>query len=279
MRLSLPVERLLLIAGACTSLALACQPAVQIDAVVTARSCTDDARTMKMEFLSNTPVHNFIFQGGSANVLGIPAIQPNGNNTGDTFVITDLANIKNNDKVSVEFKCAVDVHNPMVMQLANVAFIKEPTNLNPTLPDCADSQTPLYVSLWESSPLPGSMPSSPASSLSLEVSDPNPLPITLLRLELAHIPVALDPSLLSEDNPALNALPWQSVIAGGALLDPAGPPLTTQFPNVMADGAVLCRFVSVYDGNEVSGIMQANLSAPLAAKLSTWGGVKSLFRD
>jgi hypothetical protein len=279
MRLSLSFERLLLLAGACTSLALACQPAVQIDAVVTARSCTDDAQTMKMEFLSNTPVHNFIFEGGSANVLGIPAIQPNGNNTGDTFVITDLANVKKSDKVSVEFKCAVDVHNPMVMQLANVTFFKDPSNLNPTVPDCAVAQTPTFTILWESQPLPGSMASSPASSLSLEVSDPNPLPITLLQLELAHIPVALDPSLLSEDNPVLSALPWQSVIAGGALLDPAGPPVSSQFPNVMADGAVLCRFISVYDGNEVSGIMQANLSAPLAAKLSTWGGVKSLFRD
>lgn len=103
--------------------------------------------------------------------------------------------------------------------------------------------------------------------------------MTLLKLDLAHIPTALDPSLLSEDNPVLNALPWQSVIAGGALLDPAGPPLSTQFPDVMADGAVLCRFDSVYDGNEVSGIIQADLATPLATKLSTWGGVKSLFRN
>lgn len=155
MRLSLSVERLLLIAGACASLALACQPAIQVEALVTARSCTDDARTMKMEFLSNTPVHNFFYISGSANVLGIPAIQPNGNNTGDTFVITDLAaNVKKSDKVSVEFKFAFDVHNPEVMQLSNVTFFKETSDLNPTVPDCAASQTPLFEILWESGPLP-----------------------------------------------------------------------------------------------------------------------------
>ena len=282
MRLSLSLERLLLTAGACGVLALGCAPAIQIDAVVTGKSCVNGAQTMKMELLSNTPVHNFIFEGGSSNVLGIPAVQPNGNNTMDTFVVTDLDNVNKNEKVSVEFKCAVDVHNPMVVQLANLTFFKQPSNLNPTVPDCTVTQTPTFTILWQSTPppvAPQTARKSDRPSFTLQVSDANPLPMSLVQLDLVHIPAALDPSSLSDDNQALNALPWQPAVVGGALLDPAGPPVSTPLPDDGSDGAVLCRFTSSYDGNDVSGILQINLSAPLATRVASWGNVKALFRN
>jgi hypothetical protein len=278
MRLSLSIERLLLVAGAFASLALACQPAIQVEALVTTKSCVDNAQTMKMELLSNTPVHNFFFVAGTPNVLGLPAIQPNGNNTADTFVIFDLANVKANDEVSAIFKCAVDVHNPMDVQIANVTFYKDPSNLNPTVPDCTVAQTPKFQILWQSTPPPVSAEKSDRPSFTLNVSDANPLPMSLVQLDLAHIPAALDPLSLN-DNPALDALPWQHVAAGGAVLDPASPPLSVPLQDDGTNGAVLCRWASIYDGIEVSGIVQVDLNAPLATKLSTWGGVKSLFRD
>jgi hypothetical protein len=35
---------------------------------------------------------------------------------------------------------------------------------------------------------------------------------------------------------------------------------------------------SVYDGMEVRGIMQASAGSPLAARPSTWGALKALYR-
>jgi hypothetical protein len=283
MRLSLPVERLLLIAGACSCLAFAaCQPAVQIEALVITHSCTDDARTMRMEFFSNTPVHNFIYVTGTANVIADPAVRPNGNNTSDTFVVTDLTTgVKANDEVSMVFKFAADLHNPMVVQLGNVAFFKETSDLIDlnTVPDCTLAQTPQLQVLWQSGPTQVSAEKMSLANLTLQLSDPNPLPMSLLQFDLVHIPAPLDASALSEGNPALAALPWQPAAPVGAVLDPAGPPVSTPLPGDIVGGAVLCRFVSIYDGHEVNGIVQIDLSAPLATKLSTWGGVKSLFRD
>jgi hypothetical protein len=277
MRLSLNLERLVLIAAAGAVLALACQPAVEVDAVVTARSCTDNAQTMIFELNSSSAMHNFYYLGGSANVLGIPFVYPNNQNPTDWSVVTDLNNVAHNDKVTVKFQTHVDINvQPVTLSLAGISFFKAPSSPLPTVPDCAPAQSPTFTITYIQPP-PGSQLKAPAS-LTLEVSDPNPLPMSLVLLDLVHVPEMLDASVLDWDNADFNALPWQSAIPGGAILDPASPPVVTPLPDGPAGGAVLCRFVSIYDGNEVSGIVQENLSAPLGTKAATWGEVKALFR-
>ena len=113
--------------------------------------------------------------------------------------------------------------------------------------------------------------------LTVEVTNPNALPMSLVQLDFAEAPDALDASSLDWDDPTLNALPWQAT--GGATLDVGAPPLTVNLPGSATGHAILCRFISVYDGMEVDVIMQANLSPPLATRNITWGGVKTLYRD
>jgi hypothetical protein len=276
MRLSLSLERLLLIAGACTSLALACQPAVEVDAVVSAKSCTDGAHTMIFELNSNSPLHNYFFLGGSSNVLGIPFVYPNNQNPEDWSVVTDLDNVAKNQKVTVKFETHIDVVNPVVVKLANVSFFKAGSNPTPTVPDCSQTQGPTFTITYIQPP-PGSAAQKAPASLTLQVSDPNPLPMSIVQMDLVHVSSMLDASVLDWDSAAFNALPWQPAFPGGAVLDPASGPISTPLPDSPGGGAVLCRFVSIYDGNEVDGIIQENLSVPLATKTATWGNVKALF--
>jgi hypothetical protein len=110
------------------------------------------------------------------------------------------------------------------------------------------------------------------------VTNPNPLPMTLVALDLVESPDVLDASSLDWDDPAFNALPWQAAAPGGVTLDAAAPPLAIDLPGTASGRAILCRFISVYNGMEVRGIMQASAGSPLAVKSSTWGALKALYR-
>jgi hypothetical protein len=139
-------------------------------------------------------------------------------------------------------------------------------------------QSPQYTITY--TPAPGSLlkAASPAS-LTLQVSDPYPLPMTLVSLELVESPTVLNASLLDWDNGSFNALPWVPATTGGAILDAASAPLAINLPDTATGAAVLCRAISIYDGMEVRGIIQINLSPPLATKLATWSSVKALYRN
>jgi hypothetical protein len=250
---------------------------VEVDAVVSAKSCTDGAHTMIFELNSNSAIHNFYYLGGSSNVLGIPFVYPKSSQTtGDWFVVTDIDNVAKNEKVTVKFQTHADLTNPVNVWLAGVSFFKAGSNPTPTVPDCAPTVSPTFTITYIQPP-PGAAQKATAS-LTLEVSDPNPLPMSIVQLDLVHLPAVVDPTILDADNAEFNALPWQPAFPGGAVLDPASGPMSTPLPDGPAGGAVLCRFTSIYDGDELSGILQINLSTPLGTRLSTWGGVKALFR-
>ena len=273
---SLNRDRIVLVAAACLVLALGCQPSMLVDTVVTAKSCTNNAHTMTFELHSNCAINGAIFTGGTPNVLGIRALYANGTSQNMT-VVSELDNAMKNDKVQEAFHAGVTIHGTVVMSLADLAFYQANWQ-SIGAPDCAVIQSPRYTVTYV--PAPGTLLAraiSPAS-LSLQVSDPYPLPMTLVSLELVESPAVLDPSLLDWDNASFNALPWVSA-AGGAILDAASAPLVVNLPGTATGAAVLCRYISIYDGMELRGIIQVNLTPPLATKLATWSAVKALYRN
>jgi hypothetical protein len=268
-------NRLILLATTSLVLALGCTQSMQVDTVVTAKSCTDNAHTMTFEMQSNSPITGTIFLGGTPNVLGIAAVYANGTSQNMT-VVSELDNAMKNDKVEEAFHAYVSITGPVDVSLANLAFYQADWQ-SIGAPDCAVVQSPEYTITY--SPAPGllALAASPAS-LSLAVSDPYPLPMTLVALDLVASPAVLDASLLDWDNASFNALPWASAAPGGAILDAASPPLAVNLPDTATGAAVLCRCISIYDGMEVRGIIQISLSPPLATRLATWGAVKALYR-
>lgn len=265
-------NRSILLATTSLILALGCQPGMRIDAVVETRSCTDDAQTMILLMNSTSPILSVGYSGGSPNVLGIPLSYSDGS-TLHTWIMTELNHANLNEKVMVKFYSFVIVANTLTVSLADVAFYKAPWYTNPTVPDCVVAHTPQFT---VTQPVPQARIAF-SEGVTVEVTNPNPLPMTLVALDLVESPSVLEPSSLDWENPEFNALPWQAA-AGGATLDPAGPPLAINLPGTASGQAILCRFISVYDGMEVRGIMQASAGSPLAAKPITWGGVKALYR-
>jgi hypothetical protein len=268
-------NRLILLATASLVVALGCEPGMRIDAVVEARSCTDNAQTMILLMNSTSPELGVGFTGGSSNVKGIPQTYSDGS-TLHTWIMTELDHVNLNEKVTVKFYSFVIVANTLTVSLADVAFYKSPWYTYPTVPDCAVTHTPQFT---VTQPVPHRSGAIALSDgVTVEVTNPNPLPMTLVALDLVESPDVLDPSSLDWDAPAFNALPWQAAAPGGATLDAAAPPLAIDLPGTASGRAILCRFISVYDGMEVRGIMQASAGSPLADKPSTWGGVKALYR-
>ena len=276
----LPVPRLdlnrsILLVAACLVLALGCQPGMRIDAVVQTKSCTDDANTMVMKLHSTSTFLGYLFDGGTTNVLGIPYAYSNGNAL-EAFYLVQLNHVNLNEKVTVKFHAFVILANTLTVSLADVSFHKAAWYTYPTVPDCAVAHTPTFTI---TQPVPHrSAALALSDGVTVEVTNPNPLPMSLVSLEMVESPALLDPASLDWDNPVFNALPWQSAAPGGALLDAAGPPLVVNLPGTMTGQAILCRFVSVYNGMEVDCIMQASPSAALAVKSSSWGAVKALYR-
>lgn len=268
-------DRLVLLAAFGLVLALGCTQSMQVDTVVTAKSCTNNAHTMTLELHSNSAINGAIFQGGTPNVLGIAALYANGTSQNMT-VVSELDNAMKNDKVEEAFHAYASITGPVVVSVANLAFYQADWQ-SIGAPDCAVVESPQYTITY--TPAPGSLlKSASPASLSLQVSDPYPLPLTLVALDLVESPAVLDASLLDWDNSSFNALPWVSAAPGGAILDAASAPLAVNLPDTATGAAVLCRCISIYDGMEVRGIIQVDLTPPLATRLATWGAVKGLYR-
>src|SRR5262245_20152574 len=266
---------LLVIAAAIVVTLLACSPSMIVDTVIDAKSCTNNAHTMTFEMHSNSAINGAIYDGGTPNVLGIRALYANGTSQNMTCV-TELDNVMKNDKVQLSFHAGVTIQGTFVFSLSDLAFYQADWQ-SIGAPDCGPIQSPQYTVTY--TPAPGSGAVAPAeATLTLAVSDPYPIPMSVVDLDLVQSPVALDRSLLDWDNANFNALPWQSAAPGGAILDAASPPLSINLPVNANGGVVLCRFISVYDGNEVRGIMQVHLDSPLATSTSSWGKVKALYR-
>lgn len=266
-----PARKLVLGAGALVLLACGCSltPPMAIQCVLATKSCTDDAKTMTFRMQSSSPILTVTYLGGTPNVVGIP-IAYSGGSTLDIHVVTDLNDADFGEPVAVKFASYVNVANYLTVSLSDVAFFKLPSYANPEIPDCAVIQAPWFK-----------IHSDVSNGLTLDVSNASALPLTLVSLDLVELPDLLPVSALDWDDPVFNALPWQPAVpAGGTVLDGASPPIMVDLPDAAAGGpAILCRFISIYDGQEIRGIMQANLDTPLATKATTWGKVKALYRN
>jgi len=273
----LKLNQPLLVAAVCLVLALGCTQTMPIEVVLDARSCTDDALTMGFTMHTTSLVINYQFLGGTPNVNGIPIVYGN-NIQKDAFFLVDLNHAMQGDKVEVKYASHVELAPTLTIQLADVAFYKAMWNTYPTVPDCAVAQTPKFT---VTQPVPPGSPARTSSdNLTLEVADPGPLPMLLTDLDLAEVPAVLPPEALDWDSPVFNALSWQAGAPFGATLDPSGAPMVLNLPGTTSAGAVLCRFISDYDGMEVRGIVQVDLSgAALKSSPSTWGAVKALYRN
>ncbi|HET6348901.1 MAG TPA: hypothetical protein VFH88_07425 [Candidatus Krumholzibacteria bacterium] len=275
----LPVSRLYVYLFAAVALVLVfgCQPAMIVDSVITTESCADSIHTMSFVMHSNSSINGASFQGGSPNVIDIVALYHPGGSPTDLTVVTALDNAMKHDQVQEKFRAGVTIQGTVVVSLADFEFFQADwPNLG--APDCDPVHSPQYTITYTPAPGVAAMGASPAT-LSLEVSDPYPMPITLVDLDLVEVPALLDPSLLDWNNATFNGLPWTSVAPGGAMLAASAPPLDINLPDTATGAAVLCRYISIYNGYEVRGIMQLALESSLPTRSSTWGAVKALFRD
>lgn len=265
------LNRFLFILGVCLVLALGCTQTMYIEASLEAHSCTDDAQTMSFVMNSTSLPINYLFLGGTPNVLGIPSLV---GNPGTFYVALDHAN--KGDKVQVKYGSHVVLAPTLTVTLADVSFYKATADLYPTVPDCAVIQTPKFTI---TQPVPqGNAAAVAPDNLVVEVTDPGALPLTLVDLDFAEAPGLLPADQLDWNAPALNALSWQAEAPGGLVLDAASAPAVINLPGATSAPAVLCRFISVYDGMEVRGILQVDVvGATLETTPSTWGAVKSLY--
>ncbi len=244
-------------------IAVACSlPVYDIQEVIQARSCTDDAVTM----LATVGVSGILFDvgydGGSANIIGTPLLVPN---AGNLLLVADLDDVDLGEAVTLRYHAKVSTAF-LSVTTTDILFFTMPWEQYP--PACSAAEGPSFQIALD-----------PIYDLLLRVSNPGPLPLTIVVLELAEASL-LSPEQLDWEDPVFNALPWHAAVLGGTILDGASPPLAIDLPDELTGGgAVLCRVVSLYDGHEVKGIVQVNVTgSPVAARTTTWGAVKALYR-
>jgi hypothetical protein len=179
--------------------------------------------------------------------------------------------------VQVKYGSHVVLAPTLTVTLADVAFYRQPASSFPTVPDCAVVQSPKFT-ITQPVP-PGNAAPASSENLMVEVADPGALPLSIVALDFAEAPGMLPPDQLDWDAPAFNALSWQQEAPGGLVLDAAAPPAVINLPGATSAPAVLCRFISIYDGMEVRGILQVDVAGTaLRTAPSTWGAVKALYR-
>jgi hypothetical protein len=245
---------------------LACtQIAIDVQEVIETRSCTDDAVSMQVFVESSGLISDVTFEGGSPNVLGAPVLLGQG---GGLLIVADLNSVDTGELVTLRYGARVTLANPLTFTTTDIEFFKLPWD-GIVPPDCNGAEVPSFTLLTNA-----------LFDLSLQVTNPGSQPMTLAMLELAETNSALPSQSLDWEDPDFNALSWHSAVTGVTTLDPAGPSITIDLPDASSGGSVvLCRCISSYDGMEVRGIIQANLTeAPVAARRTTWGAVKALYR-
>jgi len=245
---------------------VACElPSIDVQEVIETRSCTDDAVAMQVFVESSGFVSNVSFDGGSPNVLGVPILLGQG---GGIFIIAELDSVDTGEAVTLRYSARVTMLNPLTLTTSQIDFFKSPWD-GSGAPDCNGTEAPTFT-----------LATNALFDLSLQITNPGSLPLTLAMLEFAQASSALPSESLNWDDPQFNSLSWYSAIPGGTTLDPAGSPVVIDLPDASSGGSfVLCRCISVYDGLEVRGIVQASLTgSPLTVQRTTWGAVKAFYR-
>jgi hypothetical protein len=230
-------------------------------------SCVDGAFTVQFDLVySNSFVASVSVESQSSNVVGTPLITPTGPNS---FLVTaELGNAGLGDPVSIGF--AAQVQQFGFAQATNVRWYTDPPQ-SIGQPACGPRGGLEFETTL-----------SPVQGLVLEVSNPTPVPIELLSLELVASPVLLPPHQLDWSDSSFNALPWQAAFPGGIVVAPGAPALSIDLPESAPPGtaAVLCRCVYMESGGEpYRCITEIDMvGRPIAVKSVTWSEVKALSR-
>jgi hypothetical protein len=262
LRLRYSVSR---IAWALASLSVlaACQPATyDIQQVIEAESCTDDAVAMQAQVESSGSL-SLTFDAASANVVGAPLEIPFGP---ASLLVAELNSVNTGDKVMLRYNAHITTVGFLSVSVTDIAFYKTPWEEgNP--PDCSPADGPAVEVVTDG-----------VYDLHLRIRNPGPLPMMITSLELVESDLLPGSSLDWQDD-QFNALPWVPAVQSGTMLEPGAPAVIVDLPDVATGGpAALCRFISVYDGHEVRGITQVNLAGqPVTVRSTTWGAVKALY--
>jgi hypothetical protein len=246
---------LALIAG-CTNI-----PQV-IDTAVTVNSCTGNALAMRVTGTYGPFVTGISWNGGSSNIVGTPTI----NDYGISFeVIAELNHVSLGEPVTLDLLATAIVGSGI--GISDVEFFTVPPD-SIVGDGCKAGSSPEFGL------------ANTQGAVKLELTAPAE-PLILGMLQLAESPDVLSPSSLDWSDPVFNALSWHDAVVGATPLDPAGPPLVVDLPGTTTPGtkAVLCRFTSIENGMELRGIVQTQLTGPLASEPTTWGAVKALYRS
>jgi hypothetical protein len=239
-------------------------PMIEVQQVIETRSCTDDAVAMTVLVETGGVVTSVNYEGGSANVLGIPLVMPAANTV---FLVADLDDADMGEAVTLKYSARVLAPGVVEVGVTDIEFYKA-SWFDGAPPDCAPSNGPEFqIAL------------SPLGDLNMHLKNPGPDQLTIVMLELAETNL-LPPSSLDWDDPAFNALSWHAAVPGGTMLDSGAPPMEIDLPDVLTSGgAAVCRFITVCNGQELRGIMQADLTGqPIDAAPATWGQIKALYR-
>jgi len=254
------------IAWALASLSVlaACQPITyDIQQVIQAESCTDDAVAMQAQ-VEASGYMALTFDAASANVVGEPLEIPFGP---ASLLVAELNSVDTGDEVMLRYDARITTTGFLAVSITDIAFYKTPWEEGHP-PDCSPADGPAVEVATDA-----------IYGLHLRIRNPGPLPMMITSLELVESDL-LPPSSLDWNNDQFNALPWVPAVQSGTMLDAGAPVLIADLPDVATGGpAALCRVISVYDGHEVRGITQVNLAGqPVAVHSTTWGALKALYR-
>ncbi|HET6463513.1 MAG TPA: hypothetical protein VFH33_06910, partial [Candidatus Krumholzibacteria bacterium] len=197
-------------------------------------------------------------------VLGVPTTTQ-GTNSID--VVADVDNVPLGGQVQMQFQGAVMMNASI--SITNVQFYTVPAAQLPHDPACPPANGPVIGT----NDLPG-------IGFHLEVSNPSSEPIMLQSLELAESPIVYAPSEVRYGG-ACDGASWVSA-SPPIMLAPGTPPLVIDLPDAMAPStiATLLRYTAVYGGGVHRVVVEGDLlGGTVATQPTTWGKVKSLYRD
>jgi hypothetical protein len=247
-------------------LLVGCDNPVITDNSVTANSCVDGAHALRILVDAPTLVQKWMISA-SPNVVSssIVDVSPT-----SFYVIAELDNVAAGEPVTIEVKTAVHTSNPSV-SLSDIDFYTVPPPDLPPDPSCTTEALPNI-----------DIANPPGGEVQVRIHDPLPGPLEIEQIDFAQTGVLLTPEALAWGDPQFEALDWQAGISGAVVLDPASGPLVISLGTSVTPGTigVLCRFRSSANGQEVKGITQVELmNSALKAQSTTWGKVKSLYRN
>jgi len=235
---------------------------------ITTRSCVNGARSLHFTLYYTAPyISSVEAESNSANVLGTPFVV--GVLPGVFEVTADLDSIALGEEVTLGF--VATALGVLELSVSDIEFYSVPSDQLPADPDCTAGPSPIFEVALDV-----------VHGVVLDVSNGSLQPMTMQSLELVESPELLSAPMLDWSNPDFNALPWQPALGAGTPLDPLAPPLVIDLPDEAqpTTRAVLCRFVSLSQGNEMRGIVEVDLAGgPLRARTATLGEVKALYRN